>query len=688
MISYKSLISIAIVMLLFSFNSGLAVDHLDNQALESALKQLQQYDYGQNIEILSVIDRGIILAHNDQDLKTKLEDVFISVLRSGAPRASKEYACRKLMHIGSVKSVPVLGTLLNDPNLTHMALFALERIPDKAVDRVLREALDDTTGLAKVGIINSLGNRRDRLAVEGLLQALRDDDPEIQKAAVVALGKIGSLEAARALEEYAKNAPDELHRCVQDGRLRAAEHLIREGHAKEALLIYQDIYQNGKEPHVRLAGFRGLLLTEPSKAEHRLIGALGSDDSYKRGFAARRIAEMPPGRDMTAYIQSLNQLPSAGQAALIDALAVRGERAAAPTVRTFAASSNANVREAALKALGTIGDASDVWLLAQVAARGQEEEHRIARQSLVALKGPDVNRQIVESLQKDDKQGRVELINSLVARRATSMARDISTYLSDSNQGVRLATLNALGELGGKSEVIIITEFLSKAENNKDRTGALSALRSICGRLGKESADPILAGLKKANKTDRLDLLSLLPLIGTGTALQAVRNAANNQDPDIQDAGIRALAQWPDQAARQDLQKLANKAGKLNHRVLAFRGYIRLVKQASMPDADKAKHLRDAVRKAERRQEKVLALSGFGDIHSPESLKQMEQFIYNKDISEEACAIVVKICSNMDPKYKTDIAVALIQVLQIAKNERILGDARKLMRKFDIQPEF
>lgn len=684
----KSLISIAMVMLLYSFSSGLAVDHLDNQALESALKQLQHYDYGQDIEILNVIDQGIIFSHNDQNLKEKLEDVFISVLRSGAPRASKEYACRKLMYIGSGKSVPVLGTLLNDPNLTHMALFALERIPDKAVDRVLREALDDTTGLAKIGVINSLGNRRDRLAVEGLLQALRDDNPAIQKAAVIALGKIGTLEAARALEVQARNAPEELHRCVQDGRLRAAEHLTQEGHAKEALPIYQDIYQNGKEPHIRLAGFRGLLLTEPSKTEHRLIGALGSDDSYKRGFAARRIAEIPSGRDMTAFIQSLSQLQSAGQAALIDALAVRGERAAAPTVRTFAGSSNANVREAALKALGTIGDASDALLLARVAARGQEQEKGLARQSLLGLKGPDVDRQIVESLRYDDKQVRVELINSLAARRAASLAKDISVYLSDSNQNVRLATLNALGELGGKSEVMIITEFLSKAENNRDRAGALSALRSICGRLGKESADPILEGLRNASQTNCIDLLSLLPLVGTDTALQAVRNAANNQDPDIQDAGIRALAQWPDQEAREDLQNLANRASKLNHRVLAFRGYIRLIKQASMPDAEKVKHLRDAVRNAERRQEKVLALSGFGEIHSLESLKQMEQFIYDKDISEETCAVVVKICSNMGAEYKTDIAVALIQVLQRAKNERILGDARELMRKLDIRPEF
>ena len=299
-----------------------------------------------------------------------------------------------------------------------------------------------------------------------------------------------------------------------------------------------------------------------------------------------------------------------------------------------------------------------------------------------------MNRQIVESLQNDDRQVRVELINSLVARIATSAAKDISKLINDSDQKVRLAALNAVGELGGKTEIVQIIDFLNERENDKDRSGALNALRSICGRLGKESADPILVGLKKARKTDRIDLLSLLPLVGTGTALQAVRNAADNQDPNNQDAGIRALARWTDQDAREDLQMLTYKAGKLNHRILAFRGYIRLVKEASTSETDKIKLLRDAVRKAERRQEKVLALSGFGDIHSLESLKQMEQFIDDKDISEEACAVVVKICSNMGAEHKTDIAGALNQVLQITKNDRILGDARELMRQLDIQSEF
>lgn len=660
---------------------------VDRQVLNAAFAKLPTYTYGQGEQDVATIDKAVVTAQTDARLRSYLEKHLVAVVSGDSTIMAKGYACCKLALVGSEQAVPALARLLHDRQAAHMALFALERIPSKAVDRVLREALDDTTGLVKVGVINSIGNRRDSLAVEGLIKSLQDDGLEIKKAAVIALGKIGTIEAARALEEYARNTPDELRRCVQDGRLRAAENLLKAGQKDEALSIYQDIYQNGQEPHIRLAGFHGLLLTEPSKAERRLLSTLRSDDSYQRGFAARKVTEMPSGQDMTAYIQSLEHLPTVGQVALIGALALRGERAAAPTVRKFVGSSSPIVLDAALEALGKIGDASDVLLLAKVAAKGQDQESRIARQSLLELKGPEVNRQIVESLQYDDKQVRVELINSLAARMATSAAKDINEYLNDSNQMVRLAALKALGALGGRKEIVILTDFLNNLDNNKERAGALSALRSICGRLGKECADPILAGLKKASESDRIDLIGLLPIVGGDAALQAVQAATSNQDPDIQDAGIRALAQWPDQGAREDLQNLANQARQLNHRVLAFRGYIRLVKQADMPDAEKAKRLRDAVRKAERREEKVLALSGFGDIHSLESLKRMEQFIYNEDISEEVCAVVVKICSNLGAEYKADIAVALIQVLQIAKNDRTLEDARGLMHKLGIQPE-
>ena len=70
-----------------------------------------------------------------------LEDSLLSVLASGATYKEKATACRQLGTVGTGKAVPVLGALLADEKLSHMARYALETIPDPAVEKVLRDGL-------------------------------------------------------------------------------------------------------------------------------------------------------------------------------------------------------------------------------------------------------------------------------------------------------------------------------------------------------------------------------------------------------------------------------------------------------------------------------------------------------------------------------------------------------------------
>ncbi len=64
-----------------------------------------------------------------------------------------------------------LAALLGDEKLAHMARYGLEPIPDPAVDDALRDALGKLKGRPLVGVIGSIGVRRDTKAVEPLCQA-------------------------------------------------------------------------------------------------------------------------------------------------------------------------------------------------------------------------------------------------------------------------------------------------------------------------------------------------------------------------------------------------------------------------------------------------------------------------------------------------------------------------------------
>ena len=71
----------------------------------------------------------MVATHGDAAARKELETRLAAVLDSGGSRAAKDYVCRKLMMIGTAESVPALAALLPDKDLSHMARYALERIP-------------------------------------------------------------------------------------------------------------------------------------------------------------------------------------------------------------------------------------------------------------------------------------------------------------------------------------------------------------------------------------------------------------------------------------------------------------------------------------------------------------------------------------------------------------------------------
>ena len=76
-------------------------------------------------------------------LVTQTADKSIAVLQSPSSTVKeKTDACRQLAVTGDAAAVPALVALLPDETLNHMARYALETIPDRAVDDALRGALD------------------------------------------------------------------------------------------------------------------------------------------------------------------------------------------------------------------------------------------------------------------------------------------------------------------------------------------------------------------------------------------------------------------------------------------------------------------------------------------------------------------------------------------------------------------
>ena len=124
---------------------------------------------------------------------------LIAALKTGASHKEKADACRQLSRVGTKKSVPALAAMLGDEKLGHMARYALETIDDESAGRALREAAGKLKGRPLVGVIGSLGVRRDAKAVAALTGMLADSDADVARAAARALGNIATPDAVKAL---------------------------------------------------------------------------------------------------------------------------------------------------------------------------------------------------------------------------------------------------------------------------------------------------------------------------------------------------------------------------------------------------------------------------------------------------------------------------------------------------------
>ena len=227
--------------------------------MKELLEKVKKYDWGQSRLALTEVSDAIKKAYGKPADLRSIEKSLLGVLESDAKYAGKQFVCRKLSIIGTEQSVPTLGKMLTDKKLSDMARYALERIPGAAVNEVLRAGLAKTSGKTKVGIINTLGERRARRAVSALGKLISDSDDMVAEAAVSALGKIGGSRATEALAKAKGKVSDKLQLVVLDAYLKCADQLAAEGKKKQARAIYKELYDTEMPAIIRTAALRGMV---------------------------------------------------------------------------------------------------------------------------------------------------------------------------------------------------------------------------------------------------------------------------------------------------------------------------------------------------------------------------------------------------------------------------------------------
>jgi HEAT repeat protein len=224
-----------------------------------------KFKFGDDEKVLVAAAAEVQKAAGNPAAKKQVEAKLAALVENATPDA-KRFACRQLWMVGTAQAVPALAKLLPDEQLSDAARYALERMQDQAAGAALRDAAGKLKGKPLVGVLDSIGGRRDPAAVPLITPLLADSDRAVAAAAAWALGRIGTSGAADALAAARAKADPQAKRGLDDAYLLAADALAAAGKRDAAAAIYRQM-SDPKEPrHVRAAASRGLpsLVTTPS----------------------------------------------------------------------------------------------------------------------------------------------------------------------------------------------------------------------------------------------------------------------------------------------------------------------------------------------------------------------------------------------------------------------------------------
>ncbi len=607
-------------------------------------------------------------------------DSLHAVLRSDAPLHDKGVACRRLAVIGDRQSIPVLAELLNDKALSQFARTGLEAIPDPAVDEVFRAALSRVKGAQLVGVLNSIGNRRDSGAIGQLAELVKSGEPLIQVAAAAALGRVGNTESAKRLHETLGGTTGPGRVAVADACLRCADILFAEKHPKEAIALYDAVREGDTPLPLRTAATLSAIRSRGTDGVPLLREQLQCDDMRFFAVGLRAAREIPREAAVSVLLAELNQRDEHRVALLVECLGDLGDPKTRAAVVGLLDSKQPAIRRASIGALGTLGDVSTIDSLLDIASSAEDRDAPLALASLRRLSDGEIDAAIVGKLKNPDPTHHAQLLELVAARRIVSAVPLLWDGLESPTSQTRLSAWNALGET---IEVDQFDELVSRVVSAPQaaRSAATTALISACRRSTNpdqyvntlarrfESAAPELAGT----------LYEALRAVGGEAALNRTVAGAKDKRDAIQDGATRALGEWPTPDVAPELLNLAESLTNPKYQIRAIRGYIRVFRQFGLPADERLKMARQALKVTKRNDEKVLVLHALLNFQNAETMNLSIEFLNEPGLEATAAQVAIYIADQVtDP---VAVRNAMRKIIDSGADERYAKQARDVLAK-------
>uniref|UniRef100_A0A7C4CCI5 HEAT repeat domain-containing protein n=1 Tax=candidate division WOR-3 bacterium TaxID=2052148 RepID=A0A7C4CCI5_UNCW3 len=397
--------------------------------------------------------------------------------------------------------------------------------PDPLVRSAIARALGAISlELARSGSDNSAALSR---AKTGLLDLLRDIEPEVQIAAAGALGQLGDPETCNALlDEMADDNP-----AV---RRAAVEALGRIGDKQSANALARAAADD-PSPEVRSAADFALRSIS-DRTVGSLVELLTSDALDDRIRALALLLE--EGRSAVMPLTELLRRPEpAVRSAAAEALGMLGEPAALDYLLPLVGDGESSVRLAVVRALGRI---RHVRSAERLAAAIEDQDPKVSGAAAGALEalGELSVEPMFQLLTSPCAETRVRAIAVLGRLRHKGAVNRLLRGLRDRVAWVRIVSAQALGEIGEGQATTALLRILD------DRDAVVRAMAAeALGKLRDFRASmKLLDRVRDCSDLVRANSIRALGRIGNPVAVPFVTSALGDESVEVRCAAIEALA--------------------------------------------------------------------------------------------------------------------------------------------------
>jgi HEAT repeat protein len=434
-----------------------------------------------------------------------------------------------------------------------------------------------------------------------------------------------------------------------------------------------------------LASFLATVSRADDDVVQTVINLVSDKDKDVRAIGLEQVRDEAKGAEATRrFAALLPKLALEAQVGLLGALAGRGDAAAKPAVLELTKSSRGEVRAAAIRAMGPLGDKSDVPQL--VALLGEEKSQKDAVAALTFLHGDGINAALCDQLKTASPAVRVALVKLLVARHALDSVPALLTVSKDKDVKVRAAALEALGQLGGPELIAKLAREILDAKDDKSREEAEISL-AVIARRDPKNRDPAVPLLKIMDGMSEDEVTTLLPTLGRvggRSALQRVQLfATGNGDRARITAWAKALCNWPDGSVAALLIDMIRAAKVPEAQEPIIDALIRIAPLPDgRPDAERLAMLKKAMELCFSEPQRTSVIKRARAIRSLDTLRFVAPYMDQPQFAEIACETVVELAHHKELRQpnKAEFNKALDKVILLSKDPEVILRAKHYLK--------